>query len=80
MKSVMDIATRLVAIILLGIGISVPAHAYLDPGTGSLIIQSVIGAIAAASITAKLWWHKLKVFFSKSSAVPKNAAENDIQV
>ncbi len=76
----MNIATRLSALILLSIGISVPAQAYLDPGTGSLIIQSIIGAIAAASITAKLWWHKLKVYFIKSSATHKNTAEDDAQV
>ena len=70
---------RLLAITLLGIGISVPAHAYIDPGTGSLIVQGVIGAIAAASITAKLWWHKLKVLFMKSSTASKDSADNDPQ-
>lgn len=41
-----------------------PAYAYLDPGTGSLIIQSVIGAAAAVGITLKLYWHKIKLMFS----------------
>ncbi len=45
--------------------ISVPTYAYIDPGTGSLIVQGVIGAIAAAGITLKLYWHKLKIFFFK---------------
>ena len=40
-----------------------PAHAYLDPGSGSLIIQSVIGALAAVGITMKLYWHKIKLKF-----------------
>jgi hypothetical protein len=39
---------------------SAPAYAYLDPGTGSIIIQGLIGAIAAGSITAKLYWHQIK--------------------
>jgi len=42
---------------------SMPVYAYLDPGTGSLIIQSIIGAIAALAVTFKIYWHKLKVFF-----------------
>jgi hypothetical protein len=42
---------------------SAPAYGYIDPGTGSLIVQSVIGAIAAIGVTLKLYWHKLKVFF-----------------
>ena len=27
-----------------------PAHAYIDPGMGSLILQGLIGAIVAASL------------------------------
>ncbi len=43
--------------------ISSPAYGYIDPGTGSLIIQGVIGAIAAIGVTLKLYWHRLKLFF-----------------
>ena len=38
------------------------AHAYLDPGTGSLIIQIVAGAFLALIMTFKLWWYGLKRF------------------
>ena len=46
-----------------------PAAAYIDPGTGSLIIQSIIGAIAAIAVTMKLYWHKFKVHFKKKETV-----------
>ena len=36
-----------------------PFLAYLDPGTGSLIVQLVLGGFAAVAVTAKLWWHRL---------------------
>lgn len=39
------------------------AHAYLDPGTGSMIIQMIIGAIAAGLLTMKFYWHKITTFF-----------------
>ncbi len=39
------------------------AFAYLDPGTGSIILQVLIGAIAAIVATAKLYWQKLLNFF-----------------
>jgi hypothetical protein len=39
------------------------AHAYLDPGTGSIIVQGVIGGIAAALVVVKLYWQKLKGLF-----------------
>jgi uncharacterized membrane protein len=36
------------------------AYAYLDPGTGSIIIQALIGTLAGTAITLKVYWHKIK--------------------
>lgn len=44
----------------------VPAFAYLDPGTGSMIIQGIIGAIAGIMVAGKLYWTKISSFFSRS--------------
>lgn len=41
------------------------AYAYLDPGTGSIILQAILGFIAAAAATASFYWNKVKLFFSK---------------
>lgn len=38
---------------------SPPAYAYIDPGTGALVIQALIGAMATALVTIRLWWSKL---------------------
>lgn len=32
---------------------------YLDPGSGSLVVQAIIGAIAAVGVTLKLFWHRI---------------------
>jgi len=40
------------------------AYAYLDPGTGSVIIQVIIAALVGVTITIKLYWEKLKIKFS----------------
>lgn len=40
------------------------AYAYLDPGSGSLIIQMIIGAAAGAGIAIKVYWVKIKEKFS----------------
>ena len=40
------------------------AHAYLDPGTGSFIIQIVIATAATAAISVKVFWQKIKGLFS----------------
>jgi len=39
------------------------ALAYLDPGTGSLIVQSVIAAVAAIGFGMRLYWGRLLGWF-----------------
>ena len=36
--------------------------AYLDPGSGSMILQVIAGGLAAVAVTAKLYWRKLLRF------------------
>jgi hypothetical protein len=43
------------------------AHAYLDPGTGSMLLQGLIAGIAAASVALGGYWGKVKGFFSSTS-------------
>lgn len=38
------------------------AFAYLDPGTGSALLQGILGALAAIAVALKLYWHKLLRF------------------
>ena len=38
------------------------AYAYLDPGTGSMIIQLTIGALLGAAMALKVYWGRLKTF------------------
>ena len=40
-----------------------PAFAYLDPGTGGMLIQIVLGGVAGLAVAGKLFWHQLKSFF-----------------
>lgn len=49
------------AVLLLGLIFVVPAYAYLDPGTGSMVLQGLLAGIAAAIFTGRLWWHRLLV-------------------
>jgi hypothetical protein len=41
------------------------ALAYLDPGTGSIIIQGVIAAGLSAIFVIKTYWFKFSSFFKK---------------
>lgn len=40
--------------------VAAPAHAYIDPGTGSLLIQGIIAAVVGVGVAVKLFWHKIK--------------------
>ncbi len=51
------------------------AYAYLDPGTGTMIVQAIVGGIAAASAAAGLYWSKIKSFFDKGK---DNEQDNDL--
>jgi hypothetical protein len=31
---------------------------YLDPGSGSMILQAVVGGVAAAAVMGKLYWRR----------------------
>ena len=41
------------------------AHAYLDPGTGSINLQAIIGFIAAGIATISIYWTKFKSIIAK---------------
>jgi hypothetical protein len=51
-----------------------PAFAYLDPGTGSMLLQVILGGIAAVGVALKLFWHKIRVALGMSK---KTAAEDE---
>ena len=44
------------------------AFAYLDPATGSILLQGLLAAIAGIAVTGKLYWGKIKAFFSRTPA------------
>jgi hypothetical protein len=36
--------------------------AYLDAGTGSMIVQILVGGLAAAGVALKIYWRRLLTF------------------
>ena len=52
-----------------------PASAYLDPGTGSMRLQVILGGIAAVGVALKLYWHKIRVAIGLGM---KNSAEDEV--
>ena len=42
-----------------------PAYAYLDPGTGSMMVQAVLAVIAAVSVSVGIFWNRIKIIFGR---------------
>ena len=53
------------AVMVAVLDIDQPAHAYLDPGTGSIILQLLLGGVAGFAMVAKLYWHRLTSVFRR---------------
>jgi hypothetical protein len=43
----------------------VPLYAYIDPGTGSMLVQGIIAAIAGAAVMLRLSWARIRSLFSR---------------
>ena len=55
---------------LLLLALSGDAFAYIDPGTGSLIVQGLIAGAAAAAVVIRGYWYRIKAFFRRDKKAP----------
>ncbi|MGI9285418.1 MAG: hypothetical protein ACR2P1_08510 [Pseudomonadales bacterium] len=54
------------AVVLLVSGtFSVQAYAYLDPGTGSFVLQMLVAGLLGAMLYIKMAWANVKMFFNR---------------
>ena len=58
--SVLTVAT-------LSLLIAAPSHAYLDPGTGSIILQGLIAGMAVGIGLLRRYWQQFKFFLAKQT-------------
>lgn len=63
--------TLALAVVLVGL-LPATAHAYIDPGTGSFVLQGILAAIVGAGVAIKLFWGKIAALFGR-----KPPAEDD---
>ena len=52
-------------------------HAYLDPGSGSFLIQLLIAGIVGAGFLIKVYWKKIKGLFIRADS--KKEDDSDVQ-
>lgn len=44
-----------------------PSHPqYLDPGSGSMLIQMILAAVLGIGVGVKIFWKQIKTFFTRN--------------
>ncbi|WP_439856380.1 hypothetical protein [Pseudomonas yamanorum] len=66
----------MVALLCLAL-LPINAFAYLDPGTGSAMLQGILGAVAAIAMVMKLYWHRLLRMLGLRKNVMKKETDTD---
>ena len=59
-------------LLLLDVFIQSNAYAYIDPGTGSIMLQALIAGMVAGGAAISVYWSKIKSFFSKKKKNDKH--------
>lgn len=59
------------------LGFSREAYAYLDPGSGSYIVQMFIAAVVASLFAIKMFFAQIKDFFVRLFSKDKNSPPNE---
>ena len=61
--------SRLLFMILIALLLMpLPALAYLDPTTGSMLISAIVGLVASLVLAVKTYWYRIKAFFKRKPA------------
>ena len=45
--------------------LAIPCHAYLDPGSGSMFVQLLLGGAAGLAVMVKLYWRQITSLLGK---------------
>jgi hypothetical protein len=56
---------------VLSMAMTAPAYAYLDPGTGSIVLQAIIGGVAAGLFVMRGYYNKAKAWLGGHRASGK---------
>ena len=41
------------------------AHAYIDPSTGSMVLQGIIAGAVGGLVAIKMYWQRIKTYLSR---------------
>ncbi len=66
---------QLLLVVLLVSVVPGTAHAYLDPGTGSFVLQMLVAGFLGAVLYVKTAWQSIKFFFINLFSGKKEAGQ-----
>jgi hypothetical protein len=69
--------SRLVLFVLLAVLAASPAYAYLDPGTGSILLQALLAGLAVGSATVAAFWTRIRQLFARRPRTDQPPADDD---
>ena len=52
------------------------ADAYLDPGSGSMLVQLLLGGVAGVAVIAKLGWQRFRDLFRPPDSKPESQTKS----
>ena len=64
-------AFRVMIVLAASLSIASPAYAYLDPGTGSMLLSAVFGVAAAVALAVKMFWYRIVGLFRGKKRGPR---------
>ncbi len=65
LQGVRRVALYVASLVLVSAIAAPSADAYIDPGSGSYIVQILIGAAAGAGLAIATFWRRIRAFFSR---------------
>ena len=45
-------------------------YAYIDPGSGSILFQVLVGGVLAMAATVRLYWKRIKILLKHDRSAP----------
>lgn len=77
MKRLSFYAKLMSLLALLSLLVPQPAYAYLDPGTGSYVLQLVLGAMVGMLFAVKMFWKNIRTFIANYRSKGRGANKDN---
>lgn len=65
---------------VINLAINTSIKYYLDPGSGSMLIQIILGAVLGVGVLVRVFWANIKDFFTKGKKSTETMADPTVIV